>query len=148
MYSFELFPSYNNINVTIFFIFSLTVLGAQCSKIMNDHHKKQWYMYMLLFPLFQNTNLQNLKFTMTSFLLTVLTLTIQTSYFFHQLLGRQFDEVYFPSQELRHNLENSSDVGIKRLIESMMGFRPRQGNLRLVFRLFCLMRGLLSIRLK
>ena len=34
-----------------------------------------------------------------------------------------------------------------RIIESMMGFRPRQGNLRLVFRLFSLMRGLLSIRL-
>ena len=28
------------------------------------------------------------------------------------------------------------------LIESMMGFWPRQGNLRLVFRLFSLMRGL------
>ena len=28
------------------------------------------------------------------------------------------------------------------LIESMMGLRPRQGNLRLVFRLFSLMRGL------
>ena len=35
-----------------------------------------------------------------------------------------------------------------RLIESMMGLRPRQGNLRLVFRLFSLMRGLPSIRLK
>ena len=33
-------------------------------------------------------------------------------------------------------------------MESMMGFMPRQGNLRLVFRLFCLMRGLPSIRLK
>ena len=33
-------------------------------------------------------------------------------------------------------------------IESMMGLRPRQGNLRLVFRLFSLMRGLPSIRLK
>ena len=33
------------------------------------------------------------------------------------------------------------------LIESMMGLRSRQGNLRLVFRLFSLMRGLLSIRL-
>ena len=29
-----------------------------------------------------------------------------------------------------------------RIIESMMGLRPRQGNLRLVFRLFSLMRGL------
>ena len=28
------------------------------------------------------------------------------------------------------------------LLESMMGLRPRQGNLRLVFRLFSLMRGL------
>ena len=35
-----------------------------------------------------------------------------------------------------------------RLIESMMGFRPRQGNLRLVFRSFSLMRGLPSTRLK
>ena len=35
-----------------------------------------------------------------------------------------------------------------RLIESMMGLRPRQGYLRLVFRLFSLMRGLPSIRLK
>ena len=35
-----------------------------------------------------------------------------------------------------------------RLIESMMGLRPRQGNLRLVFRLFSLMGGLPSIRLK
>ena len=35
-----------------------------------------------------------------------------------------------------------------RLIESMMGLKPRQGNLRLLFRLFSLMRGLLSTRLK
>ena len=35
-----------------------------------------------------------------------------------------------------------------RLIESVMGLRPRQGNLRLVFRLLSLMRGLPSIRLK
>ena len=34
------------------------------------------------------------------------------------------------------------------LIESMMGLRTRQGNLRLVFRLFSLMRGLPSIKLK
>ena len=34
------------------------------------------------------------------------------------------------------------------IIQSMMGLRPRQGNLRLVFRLFSLMRGLPSIRLK
>ena len=34
------------------------------------------------------------------------------------------------------------------LIESMMGLRQRQGNLRQVFRLFSLMRGLPSIRLK
>ena len=33
-------------------------------------------------------------------------------------------------------------------IESMMEMRPRQGNLRLVFRLVSLMRGLPSIRLK
>ena len=32
-----------------------------------------------------------------------------------------------------------------KLIESMMGLRLRQGNLRLVFRLFSLMRGLPSI---
>ena len=37
---------------------------------------------------------------------------------------------------------------ISRIIESMMGLRPRQGNLRLVFRLFSLIRGLPSIRLK
>ena len=35
-----------------------------------------------------------------------------------------------------------------RLIESMIGLRPRQRNLRLVYRLFSLMRGLPSIRLK
>ena len=34
-----------------------------------------------------------------------------------------------------------------RLIESMMGFKLKQDNLRLVFRLFSLMRGLPSIRL-
>ena len=34
------------------------------------------------------------------------------------------------------------------LIESMMGLRPKQGNLRLVFRLFSLIRGLPSIRLE
>ena len=32
-----------------------------------------------------------------------------------------------------------------RLIESMMGFRSKQGNLRLVFRLFSLMGGLPSL---
>ena len=36
----------------------------------------------------------------------------------------------------------------KGLVESMVGLRPRQGNLRLVFRLFSLMRGLQSIRQK
>ena len=36
----------------------------------------------------------------------------------------------------------------KRLIESVVGLRPRQGNLRLVFRLFCLRRGLPSIKFK
>ena len=40
-----------------------------------------------------------------------------------------------------------SDISSFRLIESMMELRPRQGNLRLVFRLFSLMRGLPSIRL-
>ena len=35
-----------------------------------------------------------------------------------------------------------------KLIESMMGLRPRLKNLRLVFRLFSLMGGLPSIRLK
>ena len=34
------------------------------------------------------------------------------------------------------------------LVESMMGLRSRQGNLRLVFRSFSLMRGLSSLRLK
>ena len=36
----------------------------------------------------------------------------------------------------------------EKLIESIMGLGPRQGNRRLVFRLFSLMRGLPSIRLK
>ena len=35
-----------------------------------------------------------------------------------------------------------------RLIESIMGLRTRQGNLRRAFRLFSLMRGLPSIRIK
>ena len=34
-----------------------------------------------------------------------------------------------------------------RILESMMGLRPRQGNLRLVFRFFSLMRGLSEISL-
>ena len=34
------------------------------------------------------------------------------------------------------------------LIESMMGLRPRQGSFMLVFRLYSLMRGLPSKRLK
>ena len=34
-----------------------------------------------------------------------------------------------------------------RILESMMGLRPRQGNLRLVFRFFSLMRGLPEISL-
>ena len=42
----------------------------------------------------------------------------------------------------------SNPENIARLIESMMGLRPRQENLMLVFRLFSLMRGLPSIRLK
>ena len=41
-----------------------------------------------------------------------------------------------------------SKLQVLRLIESMMGLRPGQGNLRLVFRLFSLMRGLPSIRIK
>ena len=36
---------------------------------------------------------------------------------------------------------------INRLIESLMVLRPRQGNLRLVFRLFSFMRGLPNISL-
>ena len=36
----------------------------------------------------------------------------------------------------------------QRLIESMMGLRPRPRNLRLIFRLFSPMRGLQSIRLE
>ena len=36
---------------------------------------------------------------------------------------------------------------LARIIESMMELRPRQGNLRLVFRLFSLMRGLPGISL-
>ena len=34
------------------------------------------------------------------------------------------------------------------ILESMMGLKPRQGNLMLIFRLFSLMQGLPSIRLK
>ena len=34
------------------------------------------------------------------------------------------------------------------ITESIMGLRPRQGNLMLVFRLFSLMQGLPSVRLK
>ena len=41
-----------------------------------------------------------------------------------------------------------ASLHINRLIESMMVLRPRQGNLRLVFRLFSFLRGLPSIRLK
>ena len=37
---------------------------------------------------------------------------------------------------------------IERIIKSMIELRPRKGTLRLVFRLFSLMRGLPSIRLK
>ena len=40
------------------------------------------------------------------------------------------------------------DTCTHRIIESMMGVRPRQGNLRLVVRLYSLVRGLPSIRLK
>ena len=49
---------------------------------------------------------------------------------------------YVPQTAERDN--NSDCTG---LIESMMVLRLRQGNLRLVFRLFSLMRGLPSIRL-
>ena len=49
---------------------------------------------------------------------------------------------------MRDGDRESGKISVERLIESMMGFRPRQGNLRLVFRLFSLMRGFLSIRLK
>ena len=47
---------------------------------------------------------------------------------------------------LCRNMENHPYIKM-RLIESMMGLRMRQGNLRLVFRLFSLMQGLPSIRL-
>ena len=43
------------------------------------------------------------------------------------------------------NLSNAKSAKTEmgsRLVESMMRLRPRQGNLRLVFRLFSLMRGL------
>ena len=39
-------------------------------------------------------------------------------------------------------------LDVMALIESIMGLRPGQGNLRLVFRLFSHMQGLRSIRLK
>ena len=41
-----------------------------------------------------------------------------------------------------------SALNVLMTIESMMGLRPRQGNLKLVFRLFSLMRGLPTRRLK
>ena len=47
-----------------------------------------------------------------------------------------------------HCSSHEAEACLERLIESLMGLRPRQGNLRLVFRLFSLMRGLPSIRLK
>ena len=51
--------------------------------------------------------------------------------------------------QLLHKLSKAEHTYIPtRLIEFMMGLRPRQGNLRLVFRLFSLMRGLPSIRHK
>ena len=52
------------------------------------------------------------------------------------------------SQNWPQNYPQSCVKRMHRLIESMMVLRPRQGNLRLVFRLFSLMRGLPSIRLK
>ena len=45
------------------------------------------------------------------------------------------------------DLNNDLTAGLLEL-ESVMGLRMRQGNLRIVFRLFSLMGGLLSIRLK
>ena len=59
-------------------------------------------------------------------------------FFFYNLWVRAY-----PKQPLSHLRELSS----LRLIESL-GLRPRQGNLKLVFRLFSLMRGLPSIRPK
>ena len=49
---------------------------------------------------------------------------------------------------LQHYLSSYEAALNQRLIESMMGLRPRQGNLKLVFILFSLMRGLPSIRLR
>ena len=51
------------------------------------------------------------------------------------------------SSSLKLNAENHLKKQ-QRLIESMIGLRPSQGNLRLVFRLLSLVRGLPSIRLK
>ena len=45
-------------------------------------------------------------------------------------------------------LDGHTFLQLMRLIESMIELRPRQGNLRLVYRLFSRMRGLPSIRLK
>ena len=61
----------------------------------------------------------------------------------------QLAEYYMPSFNDSINFGEAFCLSLfLRLIESMMGFRLRQGNLRLVFRLFSLMRGLPSIRLK
>ena len=54
----------------------------------------------------------------------------------------------FEHSRMRSIVTVHNRVTLQRLIESMMGLGPRQGNLRLVFRLFSLMRGLPSIRLK
>ena len=54
----------------------------------------------------------------------------------------------YTAQQLTKLVDDLHSVIIRRVLESMMGLRQRQGNLRLVFRLFSLMRGLPSIRLK
>ena len=49
--------------------------------------------------------------------------------------------LYQPCPKSQNLARNICTEHTERIIESMMGLRPRQGNLRLVFRLFSLMRG-------
>ena len=63
----------------------------------------------------------------------------------HQVKG---DNNSFVPVDTRHKRQEALHIFYYILIESMMGLRPRQGNLRLVFRLYSLIRGLPSIRLK
>ena len=77
-----------------------------------------------------------------------------SSYAYGYFSSKTIPKNLVPSRSLRLFRKGNACVKAKfhrterRLIESIMGLRPRLGNLRLVFRLFSLMRGLPSIRLK